>query len=625
MPRRTTSFRCMEAGAAGYLVKSAADRELVDAVRAVAHGDVYVRPARRAGAREEPHEEGSGRRRSVNGSRSSRNASEMSCATSLRATRRRRSARSCSSAPRRWTRTSSGFRKSSAWRTDPTTFSSRSSWGFFRRAEHLLIPWLVAGLAAALLVAQQVIRQIAARERSERVEDELRASEAKFSGHPGHRRRRNHHGRSQPADRSLQPRRRRDLRVQGERRDRTAPVNPASAAISGGARRAHRALRAIAGDGAAHGRAPRDLRAPRRRHRVSRRSVDLEARRLRTDSCSPSCCATSPYSSAPKRTSGFSRRVGRARAYARRRRDDCVRSSICRFRGLPTRACSTSLTRRALAAERSRASRARDSGPSSPRRSTRSAAHRLDADSPSPIVDVDSARPAGARRRDRRRLAREQRRSRGGRRIGARSARTRSSCCRSSPVRRAGRSRSFAPGPRVLRPAAARARREVRRTCGDRAGERAALRRGAACEPRARRGAGRRVARSAQSDQRHRDVRACARGESAGERRGAARAARDDSGIDRVGESPDRRSARRREHRAGAIVARDAARRSRRRSRCRRCTCSRSRPKQHGIALEARLPTNHAARRRRSDARRAGAWQPAAQRDQVHAARWANR
>jgi DNA-binding NarL/FixJ family response regulator len=35
----------MEAGAAGYLVKSAADRELIDAVRAIAHGDVYVRPA----------------------------------------------------------------------------------------------------------------------------------------------------------------------------------------------------------------------------------------------------------------------------------------------------------------------------------------------------------------------------------------------------------------------------------------------------------------------------------------------------------------------------------------------------------------------------------------------------
>ena len=35
----------LEAGASGYLVKSAADRELVDAVRAVARGDLYVRPA----------------------------------------------------------------------------------------------------------------------------------------------------------------------------------------------------------------------------------------------------------------------------------------------------------------------------------------------------------------------------------------------------------------------------------------------------------------------------------------------------------------------------------------------------------------------------------------------------
>lgn len=33
----------IQAGAAGYLVKSAADVELVDAIRAVAHGDVYVR------------------------------------------------------------------------------------------------------------------------------------------------------------------------------------------------------------------------------------------------------------------------------------------------------------------------------------------------------------------------------------------------------------------------------------------------------------------------------------------------------------------------------------------------------------------------------------------------------
>lgn len=35
----------LEAGASGYLVKSTADRELVDAVRAVARGEVYVRPA----------------------------------------------------------------------------------------------------------------------------------------------------------------------------------------------------------------------------------------------------------------------------------------------------------------------------------------------------------------------------------------------------------------------------------------------------------------------------------------------------------------------------------------------------------------------------------------------------
>lgn len=35
----------LEAGASGYLVKSTADRELVDAVRAVARGDVFVQPA----------------------------------------------------------------------------------------------------------------------------------------------------------------------------------------------------------------------------------------------------------------------------------------------------------------------------------------------------------------------------------------------------------------------------------------------------------------------------------------------------------------------------------------------------------------------------------------------------
>jgi DNA-binding NarL/FixJ family response regulator len=35
----------LEAGAAGYLVKNAADRELADAVRAVAAGGLYVQPA----------------------------------------------------------------------------------------------------------------------------------------------------------------------------------------------------------------------------------------------------------------------------------------------------------------------------------------------------------------------------------------------------------------------------------------------------------------------------------------------------------------------------------------------------------------------------------------------------
>jgi DNA-binding NarL/FixJ family response regulator len=37
--------KVIEAGASGYLVKSAADRELVDAVRAVAHGDMYMQPS----------------------------------------------------------------------------------------------------------------------------------------------------------------------------------------------------------------------------------------------------------------------------------------------------------------------------------------------------------------------------------------------------------------------------------------------------------------------------------------------------------------------------------------------------------------------------------------------------
>lgn len=38
-------IQVLEAGASGYLVKNAADRELVDAIRAVARGDMYVQPS----------------------------------------------------------------------------------------------------------------------------------------------------------------------------------------------------------------------------------------------------------------------------------------------------------------------------------------------------------------------------------------------------------------------------------------------------------------------------------------------------------------------------------------------------------------------------------------------------
>ena len=119
----------MEAGAAGYLVKSAADRELVDAVRAVAHGDVYVRPAAaRVLAKNLTKKDPAATERERFDKLTQRERDVLR--SSRRATRRRRSARSCSSARRPWTRTSSAFRRSSGWRTDRTTFSSRSSWDF---------------------------------------------------------------------------------------------------------------------------------------------------------------------------------------------------------------------------------------------------------------------------------------------------------------------------------------------------------------------------------------------------------------------------------------------------------------------------------------------------------------
>ncbi len=54
----------LEAGAAGYLLKSVADRELVDAIRTVAAGDVYVQPtAARALARGLARRDGSAEER----------------------------------------------------------------------------------------------------------------------------------------------------------------------------------------------------------------------------------------------------------------------------------------------------------------------------------------------------------------------------------------------------------------------------------------------------------------------------------------------------------------------------------------------------------------------------------
>ena len=115
-----------------------------------------------------------------------------------------------------------------------------------------------------------------------------------------------------------------------------------------GPRRAHRIVRAVAGDGAADGRAPRDLRAPRRRHGVSRGSIDLEARHSGRPPVHRRAARHYAYRSAPKRTSDFSA----ARRANWRIRSPSTRpsapSSICRFRGSPTRRCSTSWIRRAL-------------------------------------------------------------------------------------------------------------------------------------------------------------------------------------------------------------------------------------------------------------------------------------
>jgi two-component system, NarL family, response regulator NreC len=116
----------LEAGAAGYLVKSAADRELVDAVRAVAKGDVYVRPAAarvlaKGLTKKDPHQQ-------------DREKFE-------RLTERRRSGSACSSARRRSTRTSNASTRSSVCRIAPITFNWHCVSDYSRATDLRVAPW----------------------------------------------------------------------------------------------------------------------------------------------------------------------------------------------------------------------------------------------------------------------------------------------------------------------------------------------------------------------------------------------------------------------------------------------------------------------------------------------------
>ena len=122
-----------QAGAAGYLVKNAADRELVDAIRSVAHGDVYVQQS--AGrvlvhgltrkTRQKP---------TANGTKGSARGSAMYFGSPLRAIRRRRLARSSPSAGRRSTPTSSASMRSLASPTARNTYALRFAWGYSRNS-----------------------------------------------------------------------------------------------------------------------------------------------------------------------------------------------------------------------------------------------------------------------------------------------------------------------------------------------------------------------------------------------------------------------------------------------------------------------------------------------------------
>ena len=145
-----------------------------------------------------------------------------------------------------------------------------------------------------------------------RMDEELRASEAKFSGIPQHRRGRDHHDRRVASDPPLQSRRRGDLRLLGERGIGPAALRPAPRSIPRDARRAHQRLRANRRSRPVAWGSTRDAGSGRtapsfRPRRRSRSSSSLAGR-----ASSPSCCATSRSGSAPRMPSDFSRTRGRS-------------------------------------------------------------------------------------------------------------------------------------------------------------------------------------------------------------------------------------------------------------------------------------------------------------------------
>ena len=116
----------MEAGASGYLLKMEADRELVAAIRSVAHGDTPVRPRSHRGAtKAAPAQE---TEESARAGYSRLTPGRRTCfGSSGSATPPRRLGTGYTSAPKRWTRTSSGSRRSCTSRIARTTCSSPSS------------------------------------------------------------------------------------------------------------------------------------------------------------------------------------------------------------------------------------------------------------------------------------------------------------------------------------------------------------------------------------------------------------------------------------------------------------------------------------------------------------------